>query len=120
MALMRGALYLLYGWREYALLRDRRAKGLCLSCGYDLTGNVIGLRRKGVAVEKDEAVRLAAEHVEPSWRKGMCFDAAVEYPDCWSISFDWPEPDGAVRSLPTGIRLEVDKVSKTVTHFPRR
>jgi len=33
-----------YRWdRPYALRRQRRAKGLCVRCGYDLTGNVSGV-----------------------------------------------------------------------------
>jgi hypothetical protein len=69
---------------------------------------------------RDEAVRLAAEHLEPWRREGMRFGNAVEYPDCWSVSFDWPDPEGVLRALPTGLRLEVDKASKQVTEFPRR
>ena len=43
-ALMIGALHLLYGApRGETLLRGRRAKGLCVACGYDLTGNVSGV-----------------------------------------------------------------------------
>jgi hypothetical protein len=69
---------------------------------------------------RDEAVRLAAEHLEPWRRQGMRLESAVEYTDCWSVSFDWPDPEGLIWALPTGLRLEVDKVSKRVTEFPRR
>jgi hypothetical protein len=34
-------LYLIYGPAE--LRRERREKGLCVHCGYDLTGNVSGV-----------------------------------------------------------------------------
>ena len=38
------AAFLWYRWdRPHELRRQRRAKGLCVHCGYDLTGNVSGV-----------------------------------------------------------------------------
>ena len=71
-------------------------------------------------MDRAEAVRIAAESLEPWRREGMRLEAVVEYPKCWSVSFDWSRPDGEVRALPTSLRLEVDKVTKTVIEYPRR
>ena len=71
-------------------------------------------------MDQAEAVRLAADHLEPWRRKGMRFHAAVKYPECWSISFDGSDPNAELRALPTTLRLEVDKVTKKVTEFPQR
>jgi hypothetical protein len=78
------------------------------------------VRRKAITVERDDAVQIATEHLEPSRRKGMMLHATVEYPDCWSVSFEWPDPSGEIRALPTILRLEVDKLTKQVTECPGR
>ena len=37
-------LWVLYGpYEAHLLRRERKAKGLCVACGYDLTGNVSGV-----------------------------------------------------------------------------
>ena len=71
-------------------------------------------------MDRAEAVRIAAASLEPWRREVMRLEAVVEYPECWSVSFDWSRPDAEVRALPTSLRLEVDKVTRKVTEYPGR
>ena len=66
-------------------------------------------------MDADDAVRVAKLQLEPWRRRALEVRRVTEAADCWSVWFDVPGTRGQPRVLPTGIRLEVDKVTGKVS-----
>ena len=70
-------------------------------------------------MDKDEALRIAMEHVKP-WDGGLSLAAFWEEADYWCVSFQLPDDPGGVRALPARHRVEVNKATGKVRDCPQR
>ena len=65
----------------------------------------------------DDAVEIARQSLKPKWRVEAKSCKVIEYPECFSVSFEVP---ATYQPFPARLRVEVNKVTRRAVQMLRR